>query len=173
MKPWLLIAAIQVAVLLVFGGAYLLFRRWRRTNPKWQRPIPGYFYPYTAYRAPVGFPPLRLTKALQMAETCLIKFGQTWTAGQLGAVCFRAHVVVTDNEIEADLSGLKVRGTKIGHVIQVGFSLNSLCHELAHLCEAVLEQELDESHSMWDRDGVWNAIRAYEEWLIKQNWETP
>ena len=160
---------LALAALALVVGVWA-FRRWRGTHPGWRRPIPGYFAD-TAFVAPRGYPLSRITYAMQMAETCLIKYGR-WNAGQMGAVCLRAHVVVLSAQTSSDLAGRAVRGVPVGHAIQVGAGLTTLAHELAHLCEAVLDKELDEAHSLWERDGIWRAVRAYEEWAIKQGWES-
>lgn len=152
------------------GLAYYVYSS--RKRPRWKRPIPNYFSA-SAYVCPKGYPLLRLTRALQMAETCIIRYGKRWNAGQLGAVCLRAHVIVLSDDYAVDLGGLHARGVSVGHAIWVGRSLSTLAHELVHLCEAVLDKELDAAHTLWEHDGLWHAVRVYEEWLIKQGWEVP
>ena len=80
--------------------------------------------------------------------------------------------MVAQEALTDDLSGLSLPA-QAGHVLRIGSSLSNVAHELAHLCEAVLDKELDEEHLLWERDGIWRAVRVYEEWAIKQGWETP
>jgi hypothetical protein len=164
----LLIPALALAVVAV---AVALALRWRRRHPRWQRPLPGY-YVTSAYSAPNGYPAERIARAMQMAETCLIRHAKRLNAGRVAAVCLRAYVQVLPSGSAPDMGGRDVRGPAVGHVLQVGARLDSLAHELAHLCEAVLDREVDESHSLWEQDGLWRAVTAYEEWTIKQHWES-
>jgi hypothetical protein len=56
----------------------------------------------------------------------------------------------------------------VGHILQVGKSLSALCHEMAHLCELVLDNEVDDEHKTWDVDGITAAITEYQKWLQHQ-----
>lgn len=161
--------------LLIFAvvllAAFLLSARDWWEQKSWKRPVPGYFYG-TEFSVPKGYPPRRLTHALQMAETCLIRHGKRWNAGQLGAVCMCLRIQVVKDPSESIVSLRRGSLPGRGHIVLVGPRLDTLAHELAHLCEAVLDGTVDESHTQWDRDGLWQAVRVYEEWVSKQHWET-
>lgn len=169
MKPELVVGVVFIIATLVAAGIAIWFANKRSPQIPWIAPIPGY-YAGTGYVAPFGYDPNRITKALQYAETCLIK-NTKWNAGQLAAAMFHAHVFVVNREEWSFINGQHTAGMQEGNTIQVGPSLAALCHEMAHLCEFQLDGKIDNDHLTWAFDGVNRAIQAYEEWRLVQGWD--
>lgn len=61
-----------------------------------------------------------------------------------------------------------VGGELIAGVLRVCPDLSSLCHELIHRCEAVLQHgETDNDHLLWKARGLSAADESYRAWLAK------
>jgi len=160
------IILVLLFVLLVVITAYALVLR-ARASIAWEHPIPGY-YPDTAFLAPERFNPAHLARALMFAETCIIKHTR-WNAGQVAAAALRAHVIV-EQSVATCLTGRRRATLDAGHVMVVDAALSSVCHELVHLCEAVLEGRADETHVSWVEEDMHVALDEYERWVLKQDW---
>lgn len=62
-------------------------------------------------------------------------------------------------------NGALVGGELVDGIIHVGPSFDSLCHELAHRAEALIDKRTDEKHLTWQGRGIKKADEAYRSWL--------
>lgn len=58
-------------------------------------------------------------------------------------------------------NGRKVGGLQLPGSVLVGPNLSALCHELAHLAQAVIDHIEDNNHLTWESTGIWAADAAY------------
>lgn len=65
------------------------------------------------------------------------------------------------------VGGKLVGGQYVAGTIHVGLDLSSLCHELIHRCEALLENGGDLEHVTWQGRGLLAADNAYRAGLAK------
>jgi hypothetical protein len=162
---WLVGAALAAVAL---GIAFILVRGWRSAHVPWQ-PLSGY-YPGTKWYSRAGTDPRFLVEALQAAESFLI-VRTRWTAANLALVGHYAHIFINDRESWASVYGdgkRMVAGTTDRDTIAVGPSLAALCHEMAHLCESVLDHQMDFQHAGWATNGVADACADFELWLTRR-----
>jgi hypothetical protein len=152
---------VGVVVALALAALLVLFLWLRDTFPIWL-PIYGY-YPGSKWCSRVDSNPFLIAKALQAAESSLIA-RTPWTAANLALVGHYVRVHVKDSERWGVLWGR--RGQE--YTLVVGPSLAGLCHEMAHLCEQVLDNSSDTTHGSWKVNGVEQALEDYDEWLTKQ-----
>ena len=161
--PWLSAAAVFVIV----GISLWAWWRYRKASIPWV-PLESHgYYPGSNFFGPADVSPKHVVECLQHAESALIKHTK-WTAANLAVVGPLVHVWAVPAESWTDLWGRKVAGLQIGYMLQVGKSLSALCHEMAHLCEMVLDKEIDDTHSTWKDDGILKAIDEYGAWLKAQ-----
>lgn len=146
-------------------ATFLLVRTWRGTHLPWAS-LPNY-YPGARFYCAGEVEPKLLVAALQQAETLLIQHTK-WTAANMALVGHHVRIYVADSESWKDLWGRSITGLQDGYTIIVGPSLAALCHELAHLCEIVLDKQVDVAHAAWANEGVIAAIDAYDGWLAKR-----
>jgi hypothetical protein len=165
-SPWIIIGpvlAIALTAIFVVGWKVL-----RSLYPPW-KPLPGY-YPGAMYMAPKDVPPALIVKRLQRAETELIN-NTRFTAANLALVGHLIRVSVRESESWSDLSRRLVAGQagtdpeRGGYVVDVGRSMLALAHEMAHMCELVIDGQVQYDHAGWEAAGIRKAEEAYEAWL--------
>ncbi len=160
---WVLVGAVVLAIVTAF--TVLGVRWYRRTHIPW-KPLPG---PTGAewYSRLDTTNPTYLADALLAAGTFLaVRTG--WGHDNLAMVMARTQVYVMGSEKWQDLSGQQVAGQQVGRSLLVGPSLAGLCHELAHLCEEVLDKKVDYQHAAWPASGIATAIEDFDAWRQKR-----
>ena len=161
---WVLLGIVLAAILTAF---IVMGVRWfKATYIPWKQ-LPGY-YAGTKWHSRVSTTdPKFITEAMQAAESFLIARTK-WGAANLALVGHCVRVYVMDSESWKDLYGGKVAGQQAGRNLIVGPSLAALCHELAHLCEEVIDKETDYAHATWPADGIAAAVDDFDAWLAKR-----
>lgn len=161
----LLAAAVVLAIVFWWWAASFARRAWAELRPPW-RPLAGYF-PGARWHSDVGvvIDQAFLVRALQRAESSLIE-RTGWDAAALALVGHYVRVHVRNTET---WRGLWEKRQSNVYVLTTGPALSTLCHELAHLCELVLEKEVDADHLDWKQRGVDLALEDYEVWLRRQS----
>ncbi len=161
---WVVVGLILAVI--VGAIAFMVHRWWKNTYVPWQ-PIYGY-YPGSKWFSKLKDTDQKfIAEALQAAESFLIERTK-WSAANLALVGHHVRVYVMDSESWVDLWGRKVAGLQVEYTLVVGPSLAALCHELAHLCEMVLDKEQDDAHATWASDGIAAAVNDFDEWLQKR-----
>ena len=161
--PWVVIGCF-IAIILVLAAIELL-RAWRRFRVPWQD-LPGY-YRGSRWFSLVTIDPKDITEALQAAESFLIARTR-WSAANLALVGHYVRVYVESGESWKELYGQRLLSQQADHHLVVGPSLSALCHEMAHLCERVLDNRPDPEHEAWVGDGVTAALDDFDAWLLRR-----
>lgn len=163
--PYTPYAVAGVTLLVVSVIALLLWRSWKATHVPWEK-LPNY-YPGTQWYSRVDTDPKFIAQALIAAETFLINRTK-WGAANLALVGHHVSVYVMDTEVWVDMWGRTVAGLQNDGALIVGPSLSALCHEMAHLCEQVLDKTVDMNHDSWAGDGIQAALNDYDQWLTQK-----
>lgn len=160
MKEWITWHPIMAIMVFGFFAVAILFMsRWvgllLRAHAPWVPLSDHGYYPGSKCYADREIDPDKLVRALQAAESALIR-RTPWNAANLALV---GHYVC-----------VRVNGhSHYEHptipVMHVDAEFTSLCHELAHLCELVLDGRVDTTHERWNRNGANLAMADYANWL--------
>jgi hypothetical protein len=161
---WVVVGLI---IAIIVGAIGFMVYRWAKSSYVPWQPIYGYYPGSKWFSKLQGTDQKLIAEALQAAESCLIERTK-WSAANLALVGHHVRVYVMDSEKWVDLWGRKVAGLQIEHTLVVGPSLAALCHEMAHLCEAVLDKEQDNAHATWAADGIAAAVDDFDVWLGKR-----
>lgn len=169
MPGWLGILLVVVPVVGI--GAWLVwgaYKRWRLLEDAW-KPLPG---PWAGaqYIAPADRAPSTIVEALETAAQVLSGH-RVWTYGVISNALQSVKVWVINADSWVDAEGRHVGGEEFGEVLQVDKSLSSLCHEMAHFLELVIDRTQHPNHETWAARGINDAIADYNLWLAKKDAE--
>jgi hypothetical protein len=168
--PYTLWVVAGVALLIVGLVGFAAYRYKVASTVEW-RPLEGYYKGAVWYSQAEKDPKFVLA-AMQQAETQLIAHTK-WTAANLALVGHAVQLYIMEKATWTDGWGRPVAGLQSNHVLVVGSDLAALCHELAHLCEKIVDQTEDAEHASWQDSGIFAAINAYEHWLGHRPTELP
>ena len=157
-----------IATLIIGAMLTMVWRMWKAMHViKWV-PLPGWHVGAQWYSNVESVRPEILVEALRLAENALI--GKTrWRREDLAEVGQSAKIFISDSETWKDLNGTEVAGQQVNDMIIVGPSLAALGHELAHLCEQLIDRgAVDYGHTFWRINGVDEAVEFYEAWIKRR-----
>ena len=152
---WLgiVICSAVLAVVIWEGAKHLRYR----TRRRWK--TVGGAFPFM-YDSTDPIDEDKLISNVDMAYASLLTQGP-WNRRQLWAAFTRARIFVATHEAwDQVVCTMKTGETPT--VIAVGKSMSSLCHEMAHLAEALIDGAVDLQHLGWARRGIAGATGTYE-----------
>lgn len=148
--------------LTAIGTYFIAVRPWLASRAYWAsfKPLTGTTVKAT-YSGNVS--PGTVALALERAVNCLQIYGP-WKHEDLLRGLNGVMIQVKDAEAWTQaIGGQRVGGETVGDVIVVGRDLSALCHELAHLAEAMVDVPpwADNDHVGWQARGIWRADAVY------------
>jgi len=154
---WILVAIVALAIFipaLVIGLKLFSKRvRWRNATTSFPLKV---FGPVTDGE---------VVRALHLALSAL---AQVWPEDVLRKLMLRAdlRIYVMPEESWLNVAKVRVGGEQDGNILSLNRSMTSLCHELAHFCEAKLDLVRDDAHAGWASKRIWAADEEYRRALV-------
>lgn len=167
LAPFIIVAFLSV-------GLIPLYLDWRKGKARAASylSVPG-DGPHLTYLLEPGaeVSPTRIRMAINLAYDALRTHGP-WSPADLSRSFEGVRLDIQASPTWLDSAGQKVGGQDVGSLILVGPSLDALCHELAHVCELVVDRKQDVEqlpgsgkHPTWEKRGLDAADMTYRKML--------
>lgn len=128
--------------------------------------------PEISWRAEAGVDVdcIRLADAITAALTELSYVGP-WTYGDMSRALEGLKIRIVDTDRFHDRRGRTIEGERYSDdlrnkIITIGPTYATLVHELAHVCEQMMDGWMDFNHTHWAARGINAANVKYQAWRI-------
>ena len=110
--------------------------------------------------APIS-PPVTDSQVKGAVNLAIDALSAVWTKATVIRQLEGVSIFVVNGSKWQNIAGQWVGGEQDGGVLKVDIGLTSLMHEMAHLMEFKLTGKTDDSHLMWQSNGLYAADNVY------------